>query len=632
MKTKKIYVAASLGFAQLALLNSNAAAQVEPLRTLNEVVITATRSTKKQSEIGKVVRVSTAETLARSQGRSLADVLNNVAGLTIGGTNNTPGDIKAVYLRGAAPGNTLILIDGIPVNDASGISGEYNLSAIAIDQIERIEIVKGGNSTLYGSDAVAGVINIITKKGEGKLAAEVLATAGSFDTYKQVLGLNGLIGQTSVGLSASNLTSGGLSSALPAAGESNFDKDDFSQRSVSLNLGQRVSERFTLRANVQAGSNRAGLDNGAFADALDYDYSKNSILAGIGGKLAFSAAELNFNLSQNSVKNIFDYQGSLTNNKGDISQLEAGLNARLVSFLDITSGISYKRSATEQSNPFSAPLFADNNIKSAFTSLFFKAGKSFYFELGGRANDHSAYGENFTYTVNPSYVFNNRYKFFVNLSSAYHVPSLYQLFSEFGNLNLQPETSRTYEAGFDLDLIPTALNVNFAYFNRDIDEVIDFGQINANSFGYLNQGKQKDNGFELELNATPSSAVSLSAFYAYVNGERVTETQSAFNLFRRPKNTYGATLGINLGRQVNLNMIYKHTGNREDFYFDSSFNQVSASLDSFDMLDAYIQYKPTTPVTLFADVKNLLDQNYQEFAGYSTKGLNFTAGMRVTIK
>jgi vitamin B12 transporter len=164
MKTKKNYVAAGLGLAQLVLLTGNALAQQEPVRDLNEVVVTATRSSKKQSEIGKVVRVISAETLSKSQGRSLPEILNNVAGLTIGGNGNTPGDIKAVYLRGAAPGNTLILIDGIPVNDASNISGEYNISAIPVDQIERIEIVKGGNSTLYGSDAVAGVKILSPKK------------------------------------------------------------------------------------------------------------------------------------------------------------------------------------------------------------------------------------------------------------------------------------------------------------------------------------------------------------------------------------------------------------------------------------------------------------------------------------
>ena len=632
MKTKKNYVAAGLGLAQLVLLSSNAFAQQEPVRDLNEVVVTATRSSKKQSEIGKVVRVISAETLAKSQGRSLPEILNNVAGLMIGGNGNTPGDIKAVYLRGAAPGNTLILIDGIPVNDASNISGEYNIAAIPVEQIERIEIVKGGNSTLYGSDAVAGVINIITKKGSGKLTASLLATAGSYETYKQVLGLNGQIGKTSIAINGSNLNSQNYSTASPAQGEANFDKDDFTQRSVSLNLGQQVSENFLLRANAQANGNQAGLDNGAFADAVDYDYRKNSILAGLGGKLNFNKGDFNFNLSQNNVKNLFDNQGSITNNKGEITQIEAGVNYQLTNFVGLTSGASYKRSATEQSNPFSATLIANNDIKSLFTSLFFKTNSGFHAELGARVNDHSQFGENFTYTINPSYVFNERYKFFVNVSSAYRVPSLYQLFSEYGNLDLKPETSRTYEAGFDLDLLPKKLNINVSYFSREIDDVIDFGQLSPNQFGYINQNEQKDKGFEIELSANPVQRVHLNAFYAYVDGEMTSPSGTAFNLFRRPKNTFGASIGVGIGAKVDVNLTYKFTGNREDFYFDSTFNQVSASLDSYNMLDAYIQYKPASKLTLFADVKNLLDEDYREFAGYTTRGLNFNAGLRLEIR
>lgn len=632
MKTKTIYVAAGLALAQLALPGGNVRAQQEPVRSLNEVVVTATRSSKKQSEIGKVVRVITAETLQQSQGRSLPEVLNQVAGLTIGGNGNNPGDIKAVYLRGAAPGNTLILLDGIPVNDASGISGEYDISAIPVEQIERIEILKGGNSTLYGSDAVAGVINIITRKGEGKLGATLQATAGTYETYKQVLGLNGRIDNTSIAFSASNLNSANFSTAAPASGETNFDKDEFTQRSVSLNLGQQINQSFLLKANIQANGNQAGLDYGAFSDAVDYTYHKNSVLMGLGGKLSLAKGELNFNLSQNVVKNLFDDQGSITNNKGQISQLEAVFNYPLAYFLDLTSGASLKRSSTQQINPYSAPLTADNDIKSLFTSLFLKTKSGFHAELGGRVNDHSQYGRNLTYTLNPSYVYKERFKVFVNVSSAYRVPSLYQLFSEYGNLALKPETSRTYEAGFDLDLLPERLNVNLSYFNRKISDVIDFGQLSPNKFGYINQNEQQDKGFEFELALKPVSWLRVNGFYAFVNGEQTSPAGTTFNLFRRPKNSFGATTGISLSKSLLLNLTYKFTGAREDFYFDAAFNQVSASLASYNMLDAYIQYKPSPTITLFSDVKNLLDENYAEFAGYTTRGLNINAGFKLAIR
>lgn len=632
MKTKKLYIAVGLGLAQLTLLNANVCAQDKSVAILNEVVVTASRTPKKISEIGKVVRVISAETLSRSQGRTLHEVLNNVAGITIGGNGANPADVKAVYMRGASAANTLILIDGIPVNDASEISGEYNISAISVDLIERIEILKGGNSTLYGSDAVAGVINIITKKGSGKLSANVLATAGSYDTYKQVLGLQGEIKNTSIAFNASNTDSENFSSAKPATTMSNFDKDGFHQKSLNFNLGQKISNRFSLRANFQANNNVADLDNGAFDDALDYTYSKSSFLAGIGGRLILDKGVINVNLSQNNINNQYNNQGSITNNYGNIAHLEANLNYKFNGFLDLASGVSFRKLSTEQNNPYSSKLIAKNRMASAFTSLFFRTNTGFQAELGGRVNEHSEYGNNFTYTLNPSYLFADRYKVFVNLSSAYRVPSLYQLFSDYGNLALEPETTTSFEAGFDLNFSQN-LNLSLSYFNRDIENVIDFGQIASNRFGYINQNRQKDNGFELELGYKPISIFSLNAFYAYVDGNIETPTKTEFNLFRRPKNSYGLNAALDLSKKISMNLIYKRTGDRLDRYFDgASFKTVEANLDAFNMLDAYIQYKPKANLTLFTDVKNLLNEDYVELSGYNAKGLNFNAGFRLGIR
>lgn len=632
MKKTKFYLAAGFGLVQSVLLNSNSFAQDRNPETLSEVVVTASRSAKKISEIGKVARVITAETLNKSQGRTLPEVLNNIAGITIGGNGNNPGDIKSVFLRGASSANTLILIDGIPVNDASEITGEYNIAAINVDQVERVEILKGGNSTLYGSDAVAGVINIITKKGAGKIAANVLATGGSYDTYKQVLGLSGVISTTSVALSASNLDSKGFSTAAPGKGEVNFDKDGFHQKSISLNIGQQLSSKFMLEGNFQGNNNQADLDNGAFADAKNYTYDKTAFLAGLGGRYSLTNGALSFNLSQNNVRNTYDNNTSVTNNGGKITHFETNLNYAFNSFIDVASGISYRFVKTDQHNSFGPPLYADNNIKSLFTSLFLKSNSGFQAEVGGRVNDHSQYGSNFTYTINPSYLIADRYKLFVNVSSAYRVPSLYQLFSQYGNLNLEPETSVSYEAGLDFNFTDK-LNLAFSYFKRDIDHVIDFGQISPGKFGYINQNNQKDKGFEIELAFKPSSIINVNAFYAHVDGEVTTPTAQTFNLFRRPKDSFGLTGGIDVNESFGFNLIYKYTGDRKDRYFDNStFKTIDSNMAAYNMVDLYAQYKASDKLTLFTDVKNLLDEDYTDFSGYNTKGLNFNAGFRLDFR
>jgi vitamin B12 transporter len=526
----------------------------------------------------------------------------------------------------------LILIDGIPVNDASEISGEYNISSIPIENIERIEILKGGNSTLYGSDAVAGVINVITRKGSGQLAANLLATGGSYGTYKQVLGLSGKIENTSITFNASNLDSDNFSSAIPANGETGFDKDGFHQKSMIFNLGHQVSTRFHLRGNFQANNSSADLDNGAFSDAKDYTYSKSSFLAGIGGKIDFNKAVLNFNLSQNNLKNKYNNIGLITNNAGNITHIESNLNYTFNNFIDIASGVSYRNLSTDQSNPYSSRLFADNTIKSVFSSLFIRSKMGFQAEIGGRLNDHSEYGTNFTYTLNPSYLIASRYKLYANFSSAYRVPSLYQLFSEYGNLALSPETSITYEAGFDLNFSKD-INLSLSYFKRNIENVIDFGQVSAGNFGYINQNQQNDKGYEVELSYNPLRLLNLTAFYAYVDGEVTTPATTSFNLFRRPKNSFGLNAGLDISKSLSLNLIYKFTGDRMDRYFDGkTFKTVEADLGSFNVLDVYAQFKASSKLTLFADIKNILDEDYVEFAGYQTRGLNYNAGLRLDIR
>ena len=147
MKTKNFYVAACLGLAQMTLLDSKALAQQRPVADLDEVVVTASRSPKKISEIGKVVRVISAETLAKSQGRTLPEVLNNIAGITIGGNGSNPADVKAVYMRGASAANTLILIDGIPgevynVCSGKGITSRALLKQLIKESNKKLNIIE----------------------------------------------------------------------------------------------------------------------------------------------------------------------------------------------------------------------------------------------------------------------------------------------------------------------------------------------------------------------------------------------------------------------------------------------------------------------------------------------------------
>ncbi|MEO5997131.1 MAG: TonB-dependent receptor plug domain-containing protein, partial [Chitinophagaceae bacterium] len=135
-------------------------------KLLDEVVVTATKTPIKQSLTGKVITVITRQELESNNGRTLGQVLNQQAGLVINGALNSPGTNQTIFMRGAATGRTLILMDGIPVNDPSLIGNEFDINLVSINDVQRVEICRGAQSTLYGSDAIAGVINIITIKND----------------------------------------------------------------------------------------------------------------------------------------------------------------------------------------------------------------------------------------------------------------------------------------------------------------------------------------------------------------------------------------------------------------------------------------------------------------------------------
>ncbi len=657
MNKKNSLVAAGLGLAQLALISSAALAQ-EPLRalqtdsirTLNEVVVTATRSPRKQSEIGKVVRVITAAQLEASQGRTLPEVLNNVAGLAVSGTGNAAGSNLTVYMRGAARGNALILIDGIPANNASDINNDYDISSIAIDQIERVEILRGANSTLYGSDAVAGVINIITKQpSAAKLKANVLLSAGSYNTNKEAFGLNGGIDKTSLAVNFSNTRSKGFSVAKDKSGNGNFDKDGFDQQALSTHLKQQLTEKLSLTGNLQLNRNAFDLDGGAFVDDIDYKGKNVTLFGGANAKYQLPSGALNFIVNQNNAWNTFNNPDGATyfsrqNNKGKITYSEIILNHRLFPQADITAGVNYRHANTSQAyeslskfGPYNSYLTtgdAKNSILSTYASVFYKAS-NFNFELGGRYNHHSIYGNNVTYTINPSYVFADRFKVFVNVASAFKAPSLYQLTSQYKNkLGLDPETTSSYETGADLELIPSKVNLSATGFIRNTENILYF-YTDPKTFAseYRNGNLQKDKGFEVELNTKPLTGVNFNVWYAFVKGRGEDYKGTSVDyLLRRPKNSFGATAGYQIGKAASVNLLYKRTGSRLDPYYDSSlFKVVNLEQKAFSVLDVYGQINPIPKITLFADVKNILDEKYTEWEGYNTKGRNFNIGLKFDV-
>ncbi len=643
---KKIFIAAAVLFSSLVY------AQQDSTKNLDEVVVTATKFPIKQSLTGKVVTVIDQQQLLRNSGKSLTEMLNTQTGIIVNGSSNILGTNQDVYVRGAAAGKTLILLDGIPVYDASGISGAFDLNLISVDQVERIEILKGSQSTLYGSDAIAAVINIISMKGGAKkINATANLAGGSYNTFKGSFGLNGTVKNTNYNVQYSKLISKGFSTAQYQTGIDNFDKDGLDENVFRANISQKINEQFSIRANTQLSNYKTDADAGAFTDDADYTIKNKNIMAGFGAEYSLGKSILYFNYNYNKIERTYlddsaSRGGFSYYSKGDYtgkSQFaELYSNIAVTKNVDVLVGADYRNQLTDQNyfsvsafGPYaSMPLSCDSakvNQFGAYASIVVKDIKGFNVELGGRYNNFNKYGDVFTFSFNPSYVIKKSIKVFGNISTGFKAPSLYQVYSEYRPVGgeLSPEKSLSFEGG--IQYFKNNINLRAVYFSRNITDNIIFVNTNNAPYGYYaNADKQKDKGLELEA-SIDFGKVTLNANYVNLDGKIETRSgakdTSFFNLYRRPRQTINLNVGIELCKNWNMNIAIQSVSKR----YEGVYASTPIEMPPYYAWNLYSTYSITKNIKTFVDLKNITDEKYSEVRGYNSRRFNFMAGVTLNF-
>jgi len=649
MKKKFLIVAA-------AFIGSQLSAQLVPTgreqdtSLLDEVVITANKYPNKTSLTGKVVTVITKEQLEKSGGKDLSQILTEQAGVYIGGANSNAGKDKSLYLRGAKVEHTLITIDGVPVYDPSGIGSNFDIRNLSIDQIERIEILKGSQSTLYGSDAIAGVINIITKKvGVKPFAGNGLLSYGSNNSIRANAGINGKKGLVDYNLAYSFFDTKGFNEAI--SNTPNADKDGFLQNSLQAGIGLQAAKNTRIQPYFRYNKIEGDIDQGSFTDELDYSYTQKSYQAGVRNEFDFGKAKLNALYNYNHIDRLYIDDSVKSQNgfdkysRGSYKGMEHFIDAFITTPVGdgsskLTAGADFRTSNTDQEYfsvgffggpPYSTKYSKDSlhhNQVGLYAALNINSKTGFNLELGNRLNIHSAYGSNYVFNINPSYLLNKKFKLFANLSSGYRTPSLYQLLSEYGNRDLEPESALTFEGGVQYFSADNKFSGRITGFKRDVKDAIAFQS------KYINQDKQKDHGAELELSFKPTKNISLKSFYSFVDGE-ITTVQNGkdttyFNLIRRPKHSLGVNAGVRVTEKLFVSSNLSWLDKRKDAYFDGvTYQTVNVVLDSYILLDVYAEYAfCKNKLKVFADLRNISDTKYSETAGFNTLGFNGYSGLR----
>ncbi len=629
------------------ILSSGLQAQKDTT-SMDEVILTANKFEQKQSHTGKVVTVISKEQLEKSAGKTLGQVLNEQAGLTIAGVYNATGSVQTVFMRGASSGRNLILIDGIPVSDPSMINNEFDLNLLSINDIERIEILRGAQSTLYGSDAIAGAINIITIKKDVNKPLNVKGTSafGNKNTARNNVQVFGrLDNKLTYTTRYAKLTTDGFSSSTDALDAGNFDKDGYNGNIASAALQYQALPVLTLKTFVQHSKYRADVDRAIFADDKDYNINNSNFAAGGGVQFKKGIVQIKANYQYGKLKRRYlndslDFPANGTkfeSNKYDAKTQYAELygNIKATDWLTILAGFDYRKgnmnqlyySIHEMYGPYESE-FTNKSIhqSSAYASLLFALGKRLNIETGGRYNDHSRYGNNSTYTFNPSFIINDHWRVFGSIASGFKAPSIFQVYDAFnGNEELKPEKSTNYEIGIQQTWAP--LSTRAVFFHRNIKDGIDFNYI---TYQYFNFVKQEVNGLELELSARPVKALTLSVNYTYITGEEQTQSRETFSdttynhLLRRPKHSFNISAGYQVCPDFYLSISGRSVSKRYDV---GGFMADDIPLDSYFLLNAYAEYKYGNHIKFFADLQNITNKKFADIRGYNAIPFLITGGI-----
>jgi vitamin B12 transporter len=645
MKMKKIF------FVLAAVIVGNQLHAQQDTALLDEAVVTASKFEKKQSETGKVLIVINRQQLEKNQGKMLGEILNTMAGVIIIGNSNVLCTNQTISIRGASAGNVLMLVDGIPVNDPSVITNYFDLNLFSVEQVERIEILKGGQSTLYGSDAVAGVVNIILKKGgSNKTSVFGNFTGGSFNTLKESVGFGKQQGTTNYSVNYTHVNSDGFSAAYDKNKTGSFDKDGCDEHVVSGRFGFNIGKKLKTNFSGSYSYYKTDLDASAFTDEKDYTVKNNNKQLGAGFIYLFNKGTAHLNYNYNRVeRNYLDdsihksspyvsYSKSNYTGRTHFAELYGNWKSNQ---WELLTGIDYRFNNTDQDyfstgpfGPYAPPnLHAEMNQLSPYASVMYKNETGFNIELGGRWNKHSEYGGNFTFTFNPFYLKKNKVKIFGNVYSAFKIPTLYQLFDPLaGNNKLNPEKGIIAEAGMEIFSIKNCWGRITAFYRNTKNAIIyTFDPSNFSSL-YLNAAKQINYGAELEIKYSYGK-VSAMGNYTYTNGKTtasfdgtgnpIGKDSSYYNLYRIPRHAFNINIGVHTTRTIYYSVAIRSVSKREEFIFGSS----PEILKPYFTIDLYGEYRFDKKIKLFLDLKNITGKQYFDILGYNSKRFNFTTGV-----
>lgn len=607
---------------------------------VEDVVVTANRSAQPIERVGASVTVLTQAAIEARQTPAVVELLAQTPGVSFT-RNGGVGTSTGVNIRGAESQHTVVLIDGVKLNDPSSTQGGFNFGNLLIGDTARIEVLRGAQSTLWGSQAIGGVVNIVTAEPTEALQGSLDAEAGARGTTYFRGGIGGANDRLSWRLAASRYDTDGFSAFAKGT-----EDDGYTNTGLSGRLNVKVTDAVSLDLRSVWSSGRNDFD--AF-NGDSREYGKTQELVAYAG--------LNFDLLDGRFRNRIGYAHTDTDrrnfnpdNKVQTLTFDAeGQNRRweyqgafaVTEALNATFGLEHEKSEMKTRSPGDwnpNPAFGrgEAELNSAYGQVQWTVLDGLTLTGGLRYDDHAQYGDNLLGQVAAAWALNEGDTVVrASWGQGFRAPGLYELYSEYGNLNLQPEEFDSWEIGVEQRLFDRAV-VSATYFNRQADNEIRYNGCSTpstdplctvNGVGrwgyYRNVQKTEAQGVELVGRVDVTERLNVSANYTWTDAKSASGATDGKRLTRRPEHManfaadYAFAFGLKAGVAV------RYVG--ETFNNDAN----TVKVDSYTLVDLRASYPINDTLEVYGRIENAFDEDYQTVLNYGAPGRGVFGGVRV---
>src|SRR5436309_3717729 len=588
-----------------------------------QVVVSATRFDIPLDQSPASVSVISSEDLEQKQIQRVSDALREVPGLSVVQTG-TAGQLTSVFTRGLRSEHTQVLLDGIPINQ--GLQGAFNFADLTTDDIDRIEVVRGPQSTLYGPRALAGVIQIFTKQGTGTPGVLFAAEGGSYDSFREWSQSDGKIEQFDYSVGASRLDT---DNARP--------NNNYRNTAAITDVGWSPNDQLRIGSLFTYSVSDTGNPNTIFDPRpIDHFLTERWL---IGPHVDWKATywwEHKFIFSYDHERQINDpnedgFVGP-TRALFERTQVDYQNDLRPASWLTLTSGFFYSRLNAGQERPFVlfGPTFVSDHTEeiAGFLQATLVPIKDLIFVTGGRFDHFNQFGGVWTYRFASSYkIDKTNTTLHSSVATGFSPPSSQDKI--FGNnFGLKPEHDLGWDIGIEQRLWSgsgRSVIVGLTYFHNDLSNVIGFNGL----FQTLNLGAAETQGLETELRVQPITDFLLTASYTYLDAVKtsskdISQLQGA-RLPRRPRNEAYISASYFWWKRLRTSVEAKFVNAREEL----NFGGPNFDIEDYSFVNIAVEYEVNPHLSVFGRIDNLTNEHYSEVFGFPTLGRAAYGGLKL---